>query len=104
AALVLYLTSAEEQKRRAIKAGFHPTIPSLYADKDILAANPFFAQLTDTFKNAVPRPSTITASKYNQVSAAFWNAVHAVLAKQKPAKDALAELAQGLDRIKGPKW
>jgi trehalose/maltose transport system substrate-binding protein len=102
--LVLYLTSAAEQKRRAIKAGFHPTIPSLYSDKDILAANPFFASLTETFKSAVPRPATVTGGKYNQVSAAFWNAAHAVLAKQKPAKDALTELAASLDRIKGPKW
>src|SRR5262249_54933555 len=104
AALVLYLTSAAEQKRRAIKAGFHPTYPSLYSDKDILAANPFSASLTDVFKSAVPRPSTVTGGKYNQVSAAFWNAVHAVLAKQKPAKAALTELAAGLDRIKGPRW
>ncbi|HMG22832.1 MAG TPA: ABC transporter substrate-binding protein [Kofleriaceae bacterium] len=102
--LVLYLASAAEQKRRAIRLGFHPTIPSLYSDKDILAANPFFANLADTFKSAVPRPSTVTAGKYNQVSAALWNAVHAALAKQKPAKDALGELATGLDRIKGPKW
>jgi trehalose/maltose transport system substrate-binding protein len=102
--LVLYLTSAAEQKRRAIKAGFHPTYPSLYSDKDILAANPFFASLADVFKGAVPRPSTVTGSKYNQVSAAFWNAAHAALAKQKPAKAALTELAAGLDRIKGPKW
>lgn len=102
--LVLYLTSAAEQKRRAIKAGFHPTYPSLYSDPDILQANPFFTSLADVFKNAVPRPSTVTGGKYNQVSAAFWNAAHAALAKQKPAKDALGELAGALDRIKGPKW
>lgn len=102
--LVLYLTSAAEQKRRAIKVGFHPTYPSLYSDKEILDANPFFASLADVFKSAVPRPSTVTAAKYNQVSAAFWNAVHAVLAKQKPAKAALSELAASLDRVKGPKW
>ncbi|HEX3761388.1 MAG TPA: ABC transporter substrate-binding protein [Kofleriaceae bacterium] len=102
--LVLYLTSAAEQKRRAVTAGYHPTIPSLYSDQDILKTNPFFASLTDVFKSAVPRPATVTAEKYNQVSSAFWNAVHAVLAKQKPAKDAITELAAGLERIKGPKW
>lgn len=102
--LVLYLTSAAEQKRRAITTGFYPTIPSLYGDKDILTANPFFASLADVFKGAVPRPSTVTGEKYNQVSNAFWNAVHAVLAKEKPAKDSLAELAGSLERIKGPKW
>jgi hypothetical protein len=98
------LTGPAEQKRRAISAAFHPTLPSLYSDKDVLAANPFFASLADTFKNTVPRPSTVTGEKYNQVSSAFWNAVHAVLAKQKPAKDSLAELSANLDRVKGPKW
>jgi trehalose/maltose transport system substrate-binding protein len=102
--LVLYLTSAAEQKRRALAQGFHPTIPSLYSDKDILTANPFFASLADVFKSTVPRPATATGGKYNQVSSAFWNAVHAVLAKQKSAKDAITELAANLDRIKGPKW
>ena len=52
----------------------------------------------------MPRPSTVTGGKYNQVSAAFWNAAHAVLAKQKPAKDALAELAGKLEQLKGAKW
>jgi trehalose/maltose transport system substrate-binding protein len=102
--LVLFLTGAAEQKRRAISAAFHPTLPSLYSDKDVLAANPFFASLSDTFKGTVPRPSTVTGEKYNQVSSAFFNAVHAVLTKQKPAKDALAELATNLERLKGPKW
>jgi trehalose/maltose transport system substrate-binding protein len=102
--LVLYLTGAAEQKRRAISAAFHPTLPSLYSDKDVLAANPFFASLADTFKGTVPRPSTATGEKYNQVSSAFWNAVHAVLTKQKPAKDSLAELSTNLERLKGPKW
>ena len=86
--LVLYLTGAAEQKRRAISSAYHPTMPSLYSDKDVLAANPFFASLADTFKGAVPRPSTVTGAKYNQVSSAFWNAVHAVLTKQKPARTA----------------
>ncbi|TMQ07531.1 MAG: ABC transporter substrate-binding protein [Deltaproteobacteria bacterium] len=102
--LVLYLTGAAEQKRRAIVASFQPTLPALYTDKEILEKNPFFASLADVFKNAVPRPSTVTGGKYNQVSSAFWNAVHAVMAKQKSAKDSLSELAGALDRIKGPKW
>lgn len=102
--LVLYLTGAAEQKRRAITTAFHPTRPSLYSDKDVLAANPFFASLADTFKNTVPRPSTATGEKYNQVSSAFWNAVHGVLTHQKPAKDSLAELSAKLTQIKGPKW
>jgi len=102
--LVMYLTSAAEQKRRALTAAFNPTIPSLYSDKEIVAANPFLAGMGDTFKGAVPRPATVTGGKYNQVSSAFFNAVHSVISKEKPAKDALTELAAKLEQIKGPKW
>ena len=101
--LVLYLTGAEEQKRRAIEYSVQPTIPRVYEDKDVLAKNPFFASLVETFKNAVPRP-TVAGGKYNEVSSAFWNAVHAVLAKEKPAKDSLTGLAADLERLKGGKW
>src|SRR5262249_58422861 len=43
--LVMYLTSAAEQKRRAITAGFNPTIPSPYSDSEIVAANPVHARM-----------------------------------------------------------
>ena len=103
--LVMYLTSFDEQKRRTVKYSYQPTIPRLYEDKDVLTANPFFANLLSAFKSAVPRPSTVTGGKYNQVSSAFWNAVHAVLSKEKSAKDSVTELASTLDRLgKGGKW
>lgn len=105
AELALYLTSPEEQKRRATTAGFQPTIVALYQDKDVLAANPLFATLLDTFKNAVPRPTTVTKGKYNRVSTEFWNAVHAVLSKQAKSKDSLADLKGKLEGIsRGGKW
>src|SRR3546814_377234 len=37
--LVRYLTSYEEQKRRAIEGSFNPTIGALYDDEEVLAAN-----------------------------------------------------------------
>ncbi|HET7503229.1 MAG TPA: ABC transporter substrate-binding protein, partial [Kofleriaceae bacterium] len=46
--LALYLTGPEEQKRRAVTAGYQPTIKSLYEDKEVLAANPSFAMLLGT--------------------------------------------------------
>jgi trehalose/maltose transport system substrate-binding protein len=103
--LALYLTGPEEQKRRAMTGGFHPTIASLYQDKEVLDKNPRFADLLDTFKNAVPRPATATKGKYNQVSTEFWNAVHAVLTKQKKAKDSLADLKGKLEGLsRGGRW
>jgi trehalose/maltose transport system substrate-binding protein len=105
AELALYLTGPEEQKRRALSGGFHPTIQSLYQDKEVLEKNPSFTDLLDTFKNAAARPATATKGKYNQVSSEFWNAVHSVLTKQKKAKDALAELKSKLEQTsRGGRW
>jgi trehalose/maltose transport system substrate-binding protein len=103
--LVRYLTSKEEQKRRAIVGSFNPTIDALYKDQEVLAASPFFGELYDTFVNAVARPSRVTGVRYNQVSAEFWNAVHATLSGQGDAKTNLAQLEQTLDRVsRGGRW
>jgi trehalose/maltose transport system substrate-binding protein len=103
--LVVYLTGAEEQKRRAITAGYQPTIKSLYEDKDVLAANPSYAMLVGTFSSSVPRPSTVTKGLYNQVSSAFFTAVHQVLNKQANGKASLTALAEQLDQLsRGGKW
>ncbi len=103
--LVMYLTSREEQKRRAIDAAYNPTIADLYQDEEILAANPFFGDLYDTFTSAVPRPSTVTGAKYNQVSSEFYNAAYDVLSGKSSAEDALASLESKLKRMsRGGRW
>jgi trehalose/maltose transport system substrate-binding protein len=103
--LVMYLTSAEEQKRRAVKGAYNPTIESLYKDPEILAAAPFMGELYDTFVNAVARPSTPTGAKYNQVSNEFWNAVHGVLSGRAKADASTAQLEASLKRMsRGGKW
>ncbi len=103
--LVKYLTSEEEQKRRAIKGSYNPTIAGLYQDADVLEATPFFGELYDTFTNAVARPSKVTGAKYNQVSSEFFNAAHDVLSGKSPAADRLAALESKLDRLsRGGRW
>lgn len=103
--LVLYLTGAAEQKRRAIAGAFLPTIASLYKDTGVLAAQPFFGSLYDTFVNAVPRPSSATGIKYNQVSNAFFNAAHDVLAGKSDAAGSLRRLQAKLRRVsRGGEW
>ena len=105
AALVLYLTGEAEQKRRAIKGSVNPTYPALYQDAEILAANPFFAELSANFTAAVPRPSTVTGNNYNRVSNAFWEAVHAALSGTAKADATIPALAQKLDEIrKNGEW
>jgi trehalose/maltose transport system substrate-binding protein len=103
--LVRYLTSYEEQKRRAIEASYNPTIRALYKDEEVLAAVPFFGELYDTFVNAVPRPSTVTGDQYNRVSNAFYNAVHDVLSGNAEAEPRLSQLRGELMRIsRGGRW
>lgn len=105
ASLVAHLTSAPEQKRRAITGGLNPTIRALYQDPEVLAANPFFGELYATFVNAVARPSAVTGSRYNQVSAEFWNAVHTVLSGQREPEVALQRLDRILLRVgRGGRW
>lgn len=97
--LVMYMTSAAVQKERALKASYNPSIVALYEDEEILAANPFMRELLETFRSAVPRPAAATASRYNQVSYAFWNAAHDVLSRRATAPEALARLDLTLRRI-----
>lgn len=97
--LVLHLTSAAEQKRRAVAGSFNPAIMALYEDAEVLAANPFFGDLYETFVNAVARPSGVTRGRYNQVSAEFWNAVHNSLSGQAEPAAALQRLERNLRRV-----
>ncbi|MDX6750917.1 ABC transporter substrate-binding protein [Geminicoccaceae bacterium 1502E] len=103
--LVRYLTSYEEQKRRALVASYNPTIGELYKDEEVLEAVPFFESLYETFVSAVARPSVVSGAKYNQLSSEFFNAVHAVLSGGRDAEESLAELEANLDRLsRGGRW
>lgn len=104
-ALVLYLTGSEVQKQRAVELSQFPTLIKLYEDPDILKANPFFGEMKGILVSAIPRPATVTGSKYNQVSSEFFNAVYAVLSGGKSAEQSLADLESSLKRIsRGGKW
>lgn len=106
AELVRYLTGPVEQKRRAVKGSFNPTLTALYRDKQVLAANPFLAELYEVFATAIPRPAAVAGAQYNRVSNAFWNSVHSVLSGQTDAAAALAALENRLNRLSrgGRRW
>jgi trehalose/maltose transport system substrate-binding protein len=97
--LVLYLTSAAEQKRRAIEGSFNPTIKDLYSNPEILRANPFMGELGEVFASTVARPSRITGNRYNRVSTEFFTAVHAVLSGNGDAASNLAALDKQLNGL-----
>ena len=104
AGLVLHMASAEVQKKRAIGGSYNPTIPELYKDKDVTAANPFMGELLDVFTSAVARPATATGLKYPEVSQAFWDATHDVLSKKSSGADAVKKLEAKLKQTKRTKW
>jgi trehalose/maltose transport system substrate-binding protein len=85
-----------------VKGSYQPTIPSLYTDKDVLTAVPFFKDLAA--RKPVARPSTVTGAKYPEVSNAFWTAVHSVLTGKAKGAAALADLEKKLNQIKGSGW
>jgi trehalose/maltose transport system substrate-binding protein len=101
AELVFWLTSAEQQKYKAVKDSNNPTWMSLYQDPEIAEASPFMVKLYDVFINAAARPSTATAPKYNETSVAFFTAVHNVLTGKTDAKTALEELELELQDLLG---
>ena len=103
--LVRYLTSAAEQKRRAIEGSFNPTRRSLYSDPELIEANPFYEQFVAVLDSAVARPSTVAGQRYNQVSTEFYQAVHNTLSGQGTAEENLAALESALDRLsRGGRW
>ncbi len=103
--LVMYMTSSDVQKQRAVAASFNPSLLALYHDPGVVGANPFMGELYGVFVHAVARPTIIGGTRYNQVSNEFWNTTHDVLAGRAKPEKALAELAATLDRVsRGGKW
>lgn len=102
--LVAFLTSFDEQKRRAIEGACNPTLPALYQDDEVLAAVHFFGTLYETFTLAVPRPAAVTGDNYPRVSNAFFNTVHEVLSGNVAADPGLERLEGELERIKRRRW
>jgi trehalose/maltose transport system substrate-binding protein len=105
ASLVSFLTSQEQQKRRAIEGAFNPTVDALYNDPDVRKAVPFLAALYPVIRNAVARPSAITGARYNEASAMIFQSVHQALSGSETAEAAVRGLARQLERLShGGRW
>lgn len=99
--LVFFLTSLAEEKHTALDRSLLPSVKSLYTDADIAKQIPFIANLVPVFENASPRPSTVTAAKYNDVSTAYFTAVHDVLTGKSDAATSFGNLEIKLKQILG---
>jgi trehalose/maltose transport system substrate-binding protein len=102
AMLVRFLCGRDEQRRRCLRFAEPPTIPDLYTDGNVIAANPYFSTALQVYRQDLrSRPSTAASKRYPEVSRAWYEAVHSVLTRKTDAAHAAAALQRTLVRIMG---
>jgi trehalose/maltose transport system substrate-binding protein len=97
--LVAWLTGPEEEKRRALSAGFSPSRPALYEDPDLVATYSWYPTLRVSLDAAVPGPAHIVGAKFDRASEILSEAVHRALSHREPPSTALDEAAATLRRM-----
>ncbi len=98
-ALVDFLTGMAEQKIRAVEGSYNPTISSLYADREVLEAVPFFDGFEEVYRSLVARPSSLAGEKYDLISSAYSRAANDVISGRRPAAERLAESEREIAEI-----
>lgn len=98
AELLRYMVGLEDQKMRAIKGGYNPTVEALYTDADVLAKIPFLPMAKAAFEESVARPSASTGKNYNRVSRTFYRAVHDIISGTSDVAEEVAQLEKRLKR------
>jgi trehalose/maltose transport system substrate-binding protein len=102
AQLVLFLTGAEVQTRRAFRRGYLPTREQLYTVPELTQVLPQLEVLANTGRDAwVSRPSTVAGAEYAEVSRAYYQTVHQVLSGHSRPEPALGNLEQRLTQLTG---
>jgi trehalose/maltose transport system substrate-binding protein len=102
--LVRFLNNYENQKERAIVTSRPPTVLAVYDDPEVAAEQPFIPLWRPVVENALPRPSAAVRRNYNEVSAAFWTAVHDTMSGNGNASENLTQLERTLMRLRGSGW
>lgn len=102
AAFIRFVTGQATERELWQHAFSLPTLPALYKDPVLTASGEPLALIRDSIlPNSFARPSAIAGKYYDQVSRAYFMAVHSVLTHQRSADDALASLAAELAKIPG---
>jgi trehalose/maltose transport system substrate-binding protein len=89
--LILYLAGAEEEKRRAVKGSFNPSLKSVYNEPE-LKNDAFFSTFSKILESVATRPAAVAGKGYNQFSSQFVRAVHGTLQGQGAAADNFATI------------
>jgi trehalose/maltose transport system substrate-binding protein len=100
---IRYITSERRQRSEWLKRVSMPTIPALYRETPTQSlVEPLAGIQRSHLAGLILRPSTTTAARYDQVSRAYFLAVHSVLTRRQTAARALASLEQELRGMLGP--
>jgi multiple sugar transport system substrate-binding protein len=94
---VAFMTSAEMQKRVALATGRAPTRSALYDDPELLTAIPQLKSLLETFRQAVPRPTTPVYAPLSNIMQRYFSSVLALPGTDLSARAALA--ARDMNRL-----
>ena len=102
ASLIRYLTSHDEQLILWKKHAMLPTRREFFVDPQYMQDRPGVAELWKELQStAVVRPSTVVGSHYDEVSRAYFSAVHAVLTGEVDPEKAMSDLQSKLETIMG---
>ena len=96
--LVRYLTSKEQQRKRA-EFSYLPTFKSLYQDTLVLRFNPFFNQVFQSLENAVARPSAAFGKTYPRASTEIFNMINTIISDNIDNDDCRANVKRLLNRL-----
>ncbi len=96
AKFVRYLSSPEVSKMQAIAASHLPVFPSVYKDKEVLAANPWFEFAGPIVETAKARPVT---PRYQEVSDTIRSNMNAYLSGTKTTDVALGDMQKRLSPV-----
>lgn len=91
-----YLSSPETSKVLALKTGALPVFRDLYADPDVLAAQPWFVDALPVLMSARARPAS---PRYNEISEIVRGNFHAFLAGNRTAEAVLSDMKARFDLL-----
>jgi multiple sugar transport system substrate-binding protein len=94
---IAFMTSKEIQKRIGLATGRAPTRTALYEDSELTGKMPQLKSLLDTFKQAVPRPTTPVYVPLSNVMQRYFSSVLALPNTEIKKHAALA--ARDMDRL-----
>lgn len=94
--LIRYLSSPEVSKQQAILASHMPVFAEIYADAEVLEANPWFEDALPVVETARARPVT---PAYTRVSEVIRTNMNAFLAGTQDGEASLQAIEQGLSEV-----